>query len=106
MADKTRICSKCIHKEVCKTAESCDGYVSGCKHFNPGWIPVTERLPKSDTKVLVSVKGRDEALIGWYDADWEDWVVEENLSERKLLPVTHWQEKPKPAKENNYGSNL
>ena len=26
-------CTKCIHKEVCKTAESCDGYVSGCKHF-------------------------------------------------------------------------
>ena len=33
MADKTRTCSKCIHKAVCKTAESCDGYVSGCKHF-------------------------------------------------------------------------
>ena len=26
-------CTKCIHKEVCKTAESCDGFVSGCKHF-------------------------------------------------------------------------
>lgn len=26
-------CTKCIHKCVCKTAESCDGYVSGCKHF-------------------------------------------------------------------------
>jgi hypothetical protein len=26
-------CLKCIHKCVCKTAESCDGYVSGCKHF-------------------------------------------------------------------------
>ena len=31
MANKE--CTKCIHKEVCKTAESCDGYVSGCKHF-------------------------------------------------------------------------
>jgi hypothetical protein len=26
-------CTKCIHKCVCKTAESCDGFVSGCKHF-------------------------------------------------------------------------
>ena len=26
-------CSKCIHNAVCKTAESCDGYVSGCEHF-------------------------------------------------------------------------
>lgn len=63
------------------------------------WIPVTERLPKSGVKVLVSVRGRDESLIGWYDADWEDWIVEEDLSEKKFLPVTHWQEKPKPAKE-------
>ena len=31
MANKD--CTKCIHKEVCKTAESCDGCVSGCKHF-------------------------------------------------------------------------
>ena len=26
-------CKKCIHNAVCKTAESCDGYVSGCEHF-------------------------------------------------------------------------
>jgi hypothetical protein len=31
MADKE--CTKCIHHPVCKTAESCDGFVSGCKHF-------------------------------------------------------------------------
>ena len=29
----TKDCTKCIHKAVCKTAESCDGYVSGCEHF-------------------------------------------------------------------------
>lgn len=63
------------------------------------WIPVTERKPEDGVKVLVSVSGRDESLIGWYDADWDDWVVEEGLSEKKLMPVTHWQEKPKPAKE-------
>ena len=33
-------CSKCIHSCVCKTADSCDGYVSGCEHFVPAnWIP-------------------------------------------------------------------
>ena len=26
-------CKKCIHSCVCKIAEACDGYVSGCKHF-------------------------------------------------------------------------
>ena len=31
MAEKE--CSRCIHHPVCKTAESCDGYVSGCEHF-------------------------------------------------------------------------
>ena len=31
MANKE--CAKCIHNAVCKTAESCDGYVSGCEHF-------------------------------------------------------------------------
>ena len=31
MANKE--CTKCIHNAVCKTAESCDGCVSGCKHF-------------------------------------------------------------------------
>ena len=36
MANKE--CSKCIHKEVCKTAESCDGFVSGCKHFDNGVV--------------------------------------------------------------------
>ena len=63
------------------------------------WIPVTERLPKSCDNVLVSVKNFDQSLIGWYDADWEGWFVEEGLSERKDLTVTHWQEKPRPAKE-------
>ena len=27
------ICGKCIHLDVCKTAETCDGHVPRCKHF-------------------------------------------------------------------------
>lgn len=26
-------CGKCLHLDVCKTAETCDGHVPGCKHF-------------------------------------------------------------------------
>lgn len=26
-------CSKCLHIEVCKTADSCDGKVPGCQYF-------------------------------------------------------------------------
>lgn len=36
MANKE--CTKCIHKAVCKTAESCDGFVSGCTHFANGVV--------------------------------------------------------------------
>lgn len=46
-------CTKCIHKAVCKTAQSCDGYVSGCEHFKGGWISVKDRLPETKTEVLV-----------------------------------------------------
>lgn len=57
------------------------------------WIPVEDRLPDYGKRVLVSVKGIDESLIGWYDEEYE-WLVENKLSECKLLPVTHWREKP------------
>lgn len=26
-------CGKCLHLDVCKTADSCDGHVPKCKHF-------------------------------------------------------------------------
>lgn len=28
-------CKNCIHIEVCKSADSCDGRVPGCRHFEP-----------------------------------------------------------------------
>ena len=27
------ICGKCIHLDVCKSADACDGHVPRCKHF-------------------------------------------------------------------------
>lgn len=26
-------CGKCLHLDVCKTADACDGHVPRCKHF-------------------------------------------------------------------------
>ena len=26
-------CGKCLHLDVCKTTDSCDGHVPRCKHF-------------------------------------------------------------------------
>ncbi len=45
MANKE--CAKCIHKEVCKTAETCDGYAPWCKHFlsRIECKPVKEKAP-------------------------------------------------------------
>ena len=39
-------CGKCLHLDVCKTADSCDGHVPGCKHFlqKGTLIPVTCKL--------------------------------------------------------------
>ena len=45
-------CSKCINNAVCKTADSCDGYVSGFEHFNQWWISVKEMLPQNFISVL------------------------------------------------------
>ena len=104
MANKE--CAKCIHKAVCKTAESCDGYVSGCKHFNTGWISVNERLP-SEKKVIdgetyfknvaVWVKHLEYEQIAFYDDDAEWWFYVGNF-----LPVmgevTHWMPLPEPPK--------
>lgn len=95
MAEKE--CLRCIHKEVCKTAESCDGFVSGCKHFNPGWISVKDRLPEKEGFYLVVTKygtvyrelyflGGDppEPSFGW-----------DGVSNGKY---THWMPLPQPPK--------
>ena len=39
-------CGKCLHLDVCKTADSCDGHVPKCKHFlqKGTLIPVTCKL--------------------------------------------------------------
>lgn len=65
------------------------------------WIPVTERLPDPDVRVLVSVKGYDESCIGWcsYDEDDVYWTTEYRLSQRRMEPVTHWMKKPMPFME-------
>lgn len=66
-------CKECLHLPVCKSADSCDGIVPGCKHFMAQkerylikengeivpltncqqWIPVTERLPEPETEVVI-----------------------------------------------------
>lgn len=61
-------CGKCLHLDVCKTADSCDGHVPNCEHFllNGTMIPVTCKLG-------------DKGCFGegkcWYKKDCENKVV-------------------------------
>ena len=62
----------------------------------PGWIPVTDRLPEKNTSVLVYYKhGRN---IFWYDGDkFND--VDQYGCDFPVDSVTHWMPLPKPPKE-------
>lgn len=51
-------CDDCLHRPVCKSADSCDGQVPGCRHFEPR--VVAERRPLQS--VLAALIG---GLLGW-----------------------------------------
>ena len=86
MAEKE--CLKCIHHPVCKTAESCDGYVSGCEHFKEGWISVKDRLPDRNDMVIAfyptmcGTSGEMQIHKAWAMSD----------------TCTHWMPLPQPPK--------
>ena len=79
----------------------------------PGWIPVTERLPEEDTEVLVTVYFmglKQTSPIGWNDHirpnyyvdlasrigdDWSSASDEYKVA-RDRHKVVAWMEKPKP----------
>lgn len=91
MANKE--CTKCIHNAVCKTAESCDGCVSGCKHFNQGWISVKERLPEYEEPVMGwDAEMRDMGIVNFIYGQFLDII---DMSETN---VTHWMPLPEAPK--------
>ena len=49
-------CGKCLHLDVCKTTDSCDGHVPKCKHFldknkyaEQEWIPANKPPEEHDS---------------------------------------------------------
>lgn len=115
MANKE--CTKCIHKEVCKTAETCDGYAPWCKHFN-GWISVNERLPEEHDSMfakLYGTKSWQPGISRKCSYDVIACVEREDGSKRVIAirtidgkwdwhklqdgeQITHWMPLPEPPK--------
>ena len=65
----------------------------------PKWIPVSERLPKEDTDVLVTYVNGEEtriAPVNYGHSTWYDCVFETTLDP---LKVTAWMPLPEPYAE-------
>ncbi len=69
----------------------------------PGWIPVTERLPKPEDEVLLTMdyKGRRYVEMGniWSDGTVHSYIDEYLTPDgRKYRKVVAWMPMPKPWK--------
>ena len=69
----------------------------------PRWIPVTERLPQQQEKVILAIKDEtgDTAFsytyTGWYSGYGYRFVVDDDYCSW----VTHWMPLPEPPKEES-----
>lgn len=61
----------------------------------PRWIPVTERLPKKWTWVLVCFDGADVPSTGFINSTG-DWIGEDMYTN---YGVTYWMPLPEPPKD-------
>ena len=101
-------CKVCAHP-YCEHAGTQRGFVVNCANFTPPksnsnsqareWIPVTERLPQFDQKVLCYKKG--EIKIGQYiGARYTGEIYAfRTLDMYMAFGATHWMPLPEPPKE-------
>ena len=66
------------------------------------WIPVSERTPEKDVRVLIT-NGKSMA-VGWVDYD-EKWVDFDCWDECYSGNTTHWMPLPEPPEVNHARSN-
>ena len=65
------------------------------------WIPVSERLPKNISTVIVQVKEIEKPTFGWY-GPINGWRLSDNVYEGVTeFSVTAWMPLPEPYKEQN-----
>lgn len=65
------------------------------------WIPVTERLPESEGTYLVYTKRGSVYASHFYEKKVfrDDYVREQQWSQRGKVKVTHWMPLPEPPRE-------
>jgi hypothetical protein len=85
-----------------------NGYAKGCEDSKQKWIPVSERLPVEDIRVLLLCKNK-AMFVGvhgkYYGGTESRFKICTALNSTKLLNkgrVTHWMPLPEPPKENGY----
>lgn len=101
------------NNDVVKAMTAWKEYIKALPSAQPGWIPVTERLPEEDTEVLVTVYFmglKQTSPSGWNDHirpnyyvdlasrigdDWSSASDEYKVA-RDRHKVVAWMEKPKP----------
>ena len=91
-----------LHEKFSKNVELLDVLMKAADAIEelskPGWIPVTERLPKYGERVLVF--GGFTMYVAYYDKNrygGESW--HKLNSKSHYCNPTHWQPLPQPPKE-------
>lgn len=90
-----KTCDYCTHVEMCGWRKEVEE--QGCEFFSDGicWIPVSERLPKTDERVLVTAWGEVDG-VAWVD-EYGLWQTED-YSFHDSEDVTAWMPLPAPYK--------
>lgn len=98
---------KIIHKHTMLFSSMPDDVLEAIQTLEqePNWIPVSERLPDSQTEVIVSCRDDSADNIyrytasGWITTDGEYWIVDNEINPY----VIAWMPLPEPYKAESEG---